>query len=216
MNDAKTVHALEFHAVRHALAEHTSFSGGKQLALQLQPSANPIWIADGQTETKEAVALLDEGNEPPFGGLHDIRSHIAQAKRASTLEPTQLLEIVDTLQSAERLAKFVRQHAAADQIIYDTAVGIIVPRPLSRAICRCITEEGQVADGASDELRTIRGAIRGTERKIRTQLERIVRALGERQYLQDTLVTVRAGRYVVPVKQQYRMSVPGIVHDQSA
>lgn len=214
--DERTLHVLEFDKVIAALAAETAFSGGRALAEALVPTANPIWIEEGQSETAEAVAILEAGEAPPLGGLSDIRPYVDRAFRQATLQPQELLDIADTVAGAQRLARFVRQKASPEGVLADVAAGIGDHRALEAEIRRCIGEEGQVRDQASPKLARLRAEIRALQGRIRSRIESIMREADAKRYLQDAIVTVRNGRYVLPVRQEYRSGVPGIVHDQSS
>lgn len=214
--DQRTLRLLEFHKIQEKLAEYTTFSGGRELALALLPSANPIWVEEGQAETAEALHMLDGGMSPPFGGLTDIRPHLQQAALGAILDEIQLLQVADTAANAYRLARYIRQHAPKDGILADIAGPVTSHDGLEREIRRCIAQDGTVKDNASPELESLRRKIRTLQARIRERLQSIVREAAGRNVLQESLVTVRDGRYVIPVKQEHRHAVAGVLHDQSA
>lgn len=214
--EERTLRILEFDRVRNALAEQATFSGGKELAKTLLPTENPIWIEESQTETAEAYAVLVDGEEPPFGGLRDIRPYLQRAQMRSILQPQELLDIAFTVAGARRLAAFIRQKSEPDGVLQDIAIGISPHKEIEQEIARCISTEGQVRDQASPALKRARSGIRGLQGRIRTKIESVMREADGRRHLQEAIVTVRSGRYVLPVKQEYRSGVPGIVHDQSS
>lgn len=214
--DERTLRILEFDKVISALAAETTFSGGRELAETLRPTTNPIWIEEGQSESAEAVTILEEGEAPPFGGLRDIRPYVAKAQRRGVLGPQELTDIADTISGAWRLASFMRKKARPEGVLADIAAAIQSHRTLEQEIGRCISPEGQVRDGASATLARLRAEIRTLQGRIRSRIESIMREADSKRYLQDAIVTVRSGRYVLPVRQEYRSGVPGIVHDQSA
>lgn len=214
--DQRTLRLLEFHKIQEKLAEYTTFSGGRELALTLLPSANPIWVEEGQAETAEALKMLDGGMSPPFGGLTDIRPHLQQAALGAVLDAVQLLQVADTAANAFRLARYIRQHVIKDGILADIAAPAISHDRLEREIRRCIAEDGTIKDNASEELAQLRKKIRTLQSRIRDRLQSIVREAAGRNVLQESLVTLRDGRYVIPVKQEHRHAVAGVLHDQSA
>src|SRR5690625_3503799 len=214
--DQRTLRLLEFHKVKEVLAGFTTFSAGRELALALLPTANPIWVEEGQAETAEALQMLDDGIEPPFGGLHDIRPSLRQAAIGSALEAIQLLQIADTAASAYRLARLIRQHAVRDGVLSDVAAPVESNEKLEREIRRCVAEDGSIKDQASSKLAQFRRRMRTLQSRIHDRLQSILREAAGRNFLQEALVTVRDGRYVIPVKQEYRHAVAGVLHDQSA
>lgn len=214
--EKRTIQILEFDRVRAALANETTFSGGQELAESLEPTANPIWIEESQRETAEALAILNRAEDPPFGGLRDIRPYVVRAQMRSLLQPQELLDIAYTVSGARKLAAFVRQKSDADSVLRDIASDMGVHNDLEREIERCIGPDATLRDQASATLAKVRTAIRTLQGRIRNKTESVLREADARRYLQDAIITVRAGRYVLPVKQEHKSGVPGIVHDQSS
>ena len=214
--DERTLRVLEFHKIRERLAAATTNSLGRELALALEPVTEAEGVFSRQRETTEARKILERYPAVPLGGIRDVRSAVARARVGSTLSPQELLEVAWTMDAASRLRKFIldldeefatmRGHAAK-----------ISPQPsLVREVTRCLDDQGGVVDHASPLLARLRAEIRMTEGRIRDQLDSLVRSPEASRWLQDPVVTIRGGRFVVPVKQEHRAAVPGIVHDQSA
>lgn len=214
--DERAISILEYDKIREALADETSFSGGRVLAEALMPTTNPIWIAEGQDETSEAVRLLELADAPPFGGIRDIRPYVERAEVGALLQPQELLNIADTVAGVRRLAGYIRSKCQPEGVLADVGAGLGSHKALEDAIRRCIGSEAQVKDDASPALARIRSQIRTTQSRIRTRMESVLREADSRNYLQEGLITVRSGRYVLPVRQEHRGNVPGIVHDQSS
>lgn len=214
--DERAITILEFDKIREALADETSFSGGRALAETLMPTTNPIWIAEGQDETSEAVRLLETGEPAPFGGIRDIRPSVDRAERGALLQPQELLEIADTVSGVRRLASYIRSKCDAESVLADLGAGLGSHQALEDEIRRCIGTEAQVKDEASPALAKLRAQMRTTQSRIRNKLESVLREADARGYLQEPIITVRSGRYVLPVRQEHRLHVRGIVHDQSS
>lgn len=224
--DERVTTILEFDKVRSLLAERASFSLGKAKAMALQPSVVLRQVERWQGETEEALRLMEVAGPAPFGGLRDVRSYVRKAEIGGVLRPEELLEIAETIRCAERLRTFFARGARDEDegdegeplapTLQDVAETMGTFRRLEQEVRRCIDQEAQVVDHASPTLAQIRSKLRTARRRVREYLEGLVRSPRGQRYLQEPIVTLRAGRYVVPVKSEYRQEIPGIVHDQSA
>lgn len=218
--DQQTIRVLEFDKVLACLAERCASSLGKDLAMQLRPSINRDEIAQWQQETSEAVHLLELGDRVPLGGLHDIRSAVTRARTGGLLTVDQLLIVADTCRCARLLRHYILTNIVnatnnQDSILAYYAADMSQFQSLEQQIEHCISPDGEVKDTASTVLARIRKSMRVLQSRIRDKLESIIRSSQASRVLQDSIVTMRNGRYVVPVKQEYRAAMPGIVHDQS-
>jgi len=210
---------LEFDRVRANLQRHCQFSLSVERAGELGPSSDAGTVRYLLDVTAEAYALIEE--HPAFGvrGARDIRRHLQRAKIGGTLQPTDLLEVMDTIAAARTTRRtFMRIEDSAERFsAIDEFVGFIVELPgLEAELQRSISERGEVLDTASDKLRTIRQELRSAHARL---IERVNRYIHGSQYsaaIQDPIVTQRDGRYVIPVRADRRGQVPGVVHDTSA
>ena len=210
---------LEFDRVRANLQRHCQFSLSVERAGELGPSSDAGTVRYLLDVTAEAYALIEE--HPAFGvrGARDIRRHLQRAKIGGTLQPTDLLEVMDTIAAARTTRRtFMRIEDSAERFsAIDEFVGFIVELPgLEADLQRSISERGEVLDTASDKLRTIRQELRSAHARL---IERVNRYIHGSQYsaaIQDPIVTQRDGRYVIPVRADRRGQVPGVVHDTSA
>jgi len=214
--DPKVWEKLEFDKIRSLLAAHASFSGGKSLAEQLEPTASLEQAERWQQETAEALALLERHGPPPFGGLSDVRPAARRARVGAVLSPEELLAVADAARALAGLREYVAAHAPAGSILAELGSALGDFRWMEREVRRCIDGEGQVVDSASGALAEIRNRLRRLRERVREHLEALVRSPKGQRCLQEPIVTLRNGRYVVPVKQEHRAEIPGIVHDQSA
>ncbi|HCW51783.1 MAG TPA: endonuclease MutS2 [Clostridiales bacterium] len=214
--DERTLEVLEFDKIRRLLAEETSFGPGRDAALALEPVTDPAAVERAQRETSEARSLLDRGEGVPLGGLRDIRPFLADARAGALLEPSQLLDIVQTCEGAWRLRGFLRGRAGDCPTLAAAADGIGHFPELVAAIRRCVTDRAEIADSASRRLQQIRSASRAALARVKEKLESIVRSPEHRKALQEPIITLRDDRYVVPVRAEYREALPGVVHDRSA
>ncbi|HLS90880.1 MAG TPA: endonuclease MutS2 [Limnochordia bacterium] len=216
--DPRVLEKLEFDKIRTLLARHTSFSGGQSLALALEPSASLREVERWQEETAEALRVLEAGGAPPFGGISDIRPAVRRAMVGVVLPSETLLDIAQAVHGVRRLKDHLLEHGpgVGAEILVDLA-GLLEDFPhIEKEVGRCIDQEGNVVDHASERLAQIRGRLRRLRQRVREHLDALIRSPRMQKFLQEPIITFRGGRYVVPVKQEYRGEVPGIVHDQSA
>lgn len=212
--DERTLRLLEYYKVREELAKQASCSLGKELALELVPFDNIMRVKHELRETKEAYTLLNLAKEPPFGGIRDIRAAVLRAHKGAILDGFELLAAADTL----RATLYMSQYLEDCNLPWLSQLGYrLAPLPdLRRAIEETFDDRGEVADNASTELEKIRKALTIAVNRLEEKLNGMIRSAEVRKYLQDSLITRRGDRLVIPVKQEFRAQVPGIVHDQSA
>jgi DNA mismatch repair protein MutS2 len=210
--DARSISLLEFPQIRERLAAATSFPPSRRLAEALEPSADPTVVARALDETDQVRTLLSERAGVGVGAAHDIGPPVERAARGGRLDPAQFLEIADTLDAASRLQTALAEdrrpllHALAREIH---------PLPAVRStLARSFDPVGELLDTASPRLGGLRAAVRVAYDRLRRRLDALVGSeLGGA--LQDPIITLRNGRYVVPVKAEARSRVKGIVHDSS-
>ena len=207
---------LEFQKILSHLAEHTSFSAGRELALALRPSTDPYEVRQRQQATTEAKALLGTRPEVTLGAARDVRPHAERAGLLATLQPHEILEVRGTLRSARKLRSLLVRLEEEYPLLADTAARLDPLPELADAIGRCLDEDGNVLDTASPELARIRRELRLAQDHLTERLRRFVSDGDNATYLQEPIVTERNGRYVVPLKIQFKGRIPGIVHDTSA
>lgn len=213
--DARTLRILEFDKIRKMLMGETASSLGRELAENLSPGVDLTMVRRAQRETSEARRVTMEEGGAPLGGLFDVREAVHRAKIGGVLGPEDLLRCSSTMLAARRLKKFLSDLDESYEVLKDHASRLDTFRDLEERINHCITDEGEVADGASPLLASLRARIRAANSRIREKLESMIRSSETLQYLQDPVVTIRNDRFVVPVKAEARAKVPGIVHDQS-
>ena len=211
----KSLRILEYNKIIDLLTEKAGSEGARRMAQELEPKSDPLFIAEEQKATTEARTLIERKGPLPAGGIHDIARSVSFAHKGGTLTMKQLLEIKYDLEAAEGVVSFMR--GDLPELPYLSGlVDLLVSLPhLSDEIGRCILTEDEMADSASPKLKDLRRNIRQQEESIRSRLNRIITSTENKTYLQDALVTIRDGRLVVPVKQEYRSRFPGLVHDQS-
>jgi DNA mismatch repair protein MutS2 len=210
--DARSIALLEFPLVRERLAEKTSFPPSRRLAEALLPASDPVLVGRGLDETDQARSLLSEHPGVGVGAAHDIGPAIERAVRGGRLDPVQFLELGDTLDATARL-----QTSLADdrRPLLHALARELHPLPAIRTtLARSFDPTGELLDTASARLGGLRAAVRVAYDRLRRRLDALVSSeLGGA--LQDPIITLRNGRYVVPVKAEARSRVKGIVHDAS-
>lgn len=207
---------LEYPKILHTLATHTSFSAGEEQALALEPTTNLNEIKQRLETTGEARALLEEEPSISVGGAHDVRPLVADAKRGQVLPPADLLDVRDTLVAGRRLEKALSRLQAMVPNLARIAGRIRPCKTVIDEISRCIDERGEIRDEASPELARIRREVEIAHARIQDKLNNIISASRNASYLQEAIITRREGRYVIPLKAQYKDKIPGVVHDRSA
>lgn len=212
----RTLRVLEYDKILDRLTAHCSFSGGVELAQALLPSDDLHTVQEWLTQTAEAARLLEQKNDVHFGGVSDVRNYLEKSQRRSMLMAAELVEIKSTLMRARTLQRMITRLDNAFPHLAQIAYGIEPCEHVITEIGRCINDRGEVVDGASDELARIRRELRLAQERLLSTLDRLVHNDDIKPYLQDALVTQRQGRYVIPVRSEYKGNIDGIVHDQSA
>lgn len=211
----KTLSVLEYDKIIQQLMEQAGSELTKQAISELKPSIDVSEIRESQAETTEAVRLINYKGPLPVGGFYDIEESVSFARKGGVLTMAQLLRILYNMKTAERTVAFLKGDIPALPIICSAAELLAVPKNLIAEIDRCILSEDEMADNASPELRSIRRAMVRQNEALKAKMNHILNSADNKSILQDCIVTMRNGRYVIPVKQEHRTSVPGIVHDQS-
>ena len=214
--DDKHRHTLEFPKVLERLARFTSFAAGADKARRLRPTPFLAEVRQRLETTTEARALLESHPPTSLGGARDIRPHVKTARRGATLTPTDLLDVRSTLVAAQRLHQTLSRLRPQFPRLYDIATRIAPCPDLVTAIDRCLDEQAQVRDGASPLLAKLRREMRLAHSRLQERLRRIVAAQSNAPFLQESIVTMRDGRYVIPLKADFKGRIKGIVHDRSA
>ncbi|MDR3348587.1 MAG: endonuclease MutS2 [Acidaminococcales bacterium] len=210
-----TLKALEFHKILDRLADCAATSRGRAKALALLPATDFEQAQTRLLRTGEALAILRGALAPPFGGLSDIESAVKRAALEAALPAAELARVGNALCAMRRMKEFFAPLEETAPLLCAEAGGIVVLRQLEEELEKAISPDGELSDQASPELFRLRRQIRATQERVREELENLLRAEQNRRYFQDQLVTMRGGRYVIPVKQEYRRLMPGIVHDHS-
>ncbi|MBQ3045443.1 MAG: endonuclease MutS2 [Clostridia bacterium] len=212
----KHAKSIEFDKVLERLADFTSCDDARYDATHLKPESNLDLARALLNQTVDAHMLLARFGGPSFGGLKNVNNALSRANAGSVLNTKELLDIGGVLRVIRTLSQW-RASNAGVQTVLDPIFNALVPNKfLESAIFNAIISEEEISDNASPTLKDIRRKIRVQESKVREQLEKFSRSQAHSKFLQENIITQRNGRYVVPVKNEYRNEVAGLVHDTSS
>ena len=210
----KSMQTLELPRVLDMLADQAVTEEGKDKARRLRPETDPVEVTALLAETTAAVEKMVLGGSPAFAGVRPVAGSLQRANMGGSLNTRELLDIAKVL-AAARSAKEYGEEDAEKKTPIDVLFHSLRPnRFLEDKITGSIVGDGELADSASPELASIRRHMRATESKVRDILQRIISS-SQAKYLQESIITQRSGRYVVPVKSEFKNEIPGLVHDLS-
>ena len=210
----KSMQTLELPRVLDMLADQAVTEEGKDKARRLRPETDPVEVTALLAETTAAVEKMVLGGSPAFAGVRPVAGSLQRANMGGSLNTRELLDIAKVL-AAARSAKEYGEGEAEKKTPIDVLFHALRPnRFLEDKITGSIVGDGELADSASPELASIRRHMRATESKVRDILQRIISS-SQAKYLQESIITQRSGRYVVPVKSEFKNEIPGLVHDLS-
>lgn len=208
--------ALELDKVLELLAQHTSCEDARLAALSLEPQSDLMSAQALMNQTRDAHMLLARFGGPAFGGLINVNNALYRADAGSTLSLKELLNVASVLHVIRTISQWRSTNEGVATVL-DVYFNALMPnRFLEDSITTAIISEEEIADNASPTLADIRRKIRTQESKVRDQLGKYTHNSNLSKYLQDNIITMRNGRYVIPVRNEYRGEVPGLVHDTSA
>lgn len=213
----KALKTLEYTKIIDQLTEYASTEMGKQMCRELQPSCDLGTIRQSQTETTDALTRVRMKGSLSFGGVKDVRGSMKRLEIGSSLGIPELLAVSSLLTVAARAQSYGR-HEKSEEFpddSLDERFRTLDPlTPVNNEIKRCLPSEDEVSDDASPGLAKVRRSMKIVGGRVHTQLNSILNS--SRTYLQDAVITMRDGRYCLPVKAEYKSQVPGMVHDQSS
>ena len=216
MMKERTLRVLEFTKIRDRLASKAMTDMGRERCEALVPSSNMTEIQRMQAETEEATVILQYVGASPLVPFSDVRASLTLAEKGATLSTKALLEVAALMQSARAARKALDTERDNTPILKELAQRLSTLHNVEQDITNAIISEDEIADRASNELMDIRRHLRGANERIKEKLNQMIRSSAFQKYLQDPIVTMRNDRYCLPVKAEYRGSVPGLVHDQSS
>ncbi len=218
MNE-KALRTLEYNKIITTLSSLAGTAYGKELCSQLKPLSDLKEIQKLQRETSDALSRLLRKGSVSFGGIHDIRPTIMRLKVGSALSAAELLHISSDLEATLRLKAYggytgKDSEEQAEDSLTEYFAGLEPLTPLNNEIRRCIISEEEIADDASPALKSVRRAIKNANDKIHSELSSILNS--SRTLLQENIITMRNGRYCLPVRAEYKSQFQGMIHDQSS
>ena len=211
----RTVKLLEYDKIRQMLADLARTEGAKAAALALTPEDDEVRVLALQRRTTDAVRLLCDKGMPPFGSVKDISSHCERADKGAALTPRELLDVANVLRTCRGLLDYERVNRTYETVLDEVFERLIPDRKLEDRIYSTVISEEMIADDASAALGDVRRRIRQTSSRVKDILAKYTGGAYS-QYLQENLVTIRNGRYVIPVRAEHKNDVKGLVHDTSA
>ncbi len=221
MNE-KLQKTLEFDKILIMLEMKTETALGKSFLTRNEITSNIEVVKARQKETSEGVMIILSKGMPPLGGVYPVMPHIKRAKMGGILNPGMLLKIGDMLRGSRVMKQYLasktdeKEDDSHAKILENLAEQINKNTALENLIFSAIISEEEIADSASKKLRQIRRDINLKHQQVRDKLNNMITSATYKKYLQESIVTMRNDRYVLPVKQEYRGQVKGLIHDQSA
>lgn len=212
--DKKILETLEYDKITAMLETHARCQIGKERARKLEPLTELAELNAELDLTSEAEAVLFRLGQSPIDEFPDTRDTLKRIKAVSALSMRELLDIASSLR-AIRIAKSALTKEPDQMRLAAMAVNLPSYKFIEDELNRCILNEDEMFDGASPALSRIRRELRVANEKVREKLNSMIRSSTYQQYLQDPIITMRNGRFVIPVKQEYRKQIPGLIHDQS-
>ena len=210
----KSIHTLELPRVLDMLANEAVTDEGKELCRNARPSADRAEVLRLQKQTSAAFDMLVKRGTPSFSGVRPVAAALQRADRGGSLNTRELLDIAQVLRCARSVKEYGTGEATGKTVLDGYFYNLSANRFLEDKITGSILSEEEIADSASPELADIRRHIRAAASKVRDVLNRLISS-NQSKYLQDAIITMRGGRYVVPVKSEHKNDIPGLVHDVS-
>ncbi len=215
--NSKILTLLEFNKILDLLRDLAGSGLAKERIVQLEPMTNMRMAKDALTETTEAVSVIVHKGSIPVGEIGDISSIVSMARRGRCLSMRELLQVRASIASSRQVKAFLREDMPEGLKVIPEIAGLLDPAvKLERDIYDAIISEDEMSDNASPVLKSIRRDMRNKNDLIKSRLQKMVSSSSAKPHLQDAIVTMRNGRYVIPVKREYISLFPGMVHDQSS
>ena len=213
--DQKALKVLEYGKIIEKLSSFASSQLCRDELSNLSAKTHLSEIEYLLKETSEALYIIKEKGPLPLGNFYALDNELARVEKGGTLTMGELLRVLYNVNIASKVLSFMKSDLGDVPIVRGITELISYPQTLRNEIERCILSEDEMADDASPQLRTLRRSIDRQKETIKNRINQIISSRENQSYLQDALVTLRGGRYVIPVKQEYKTKISGIVHDQS-
>lgn len=212
----RALRVLEYKKVLYEVSEFAKTEGAKSRILSMTPTSSLRTVSEMLKQTDDAKYLIGQKGSPDFGTVHDIGSALERAKKSAKLSLRELLDVANVLASASELKEYIAGDQKRETVLDEVFDRLYTNERLSDKIFRSIISEELVSDEASPALADIRRKIRRANDKVRDSLHNFVTSSNYSKYLQDGIITTRGGRFVIPVKSEYKNEIKGLVHDTSA
>lgn len=214
--EKRVLKTLEYDKILAMLKERASCCVSRELVNTMEPSGDFDTVERELKLTAEAETLFYKTGRSPVDDFPDMRHCLERMHAALFLSTGELLGIASCLKAARIAKDILAKEVGEESYLYNLAGLLITHRSAEEEINRCIINEDEIFDGASPTLARIRRAMRLANEKVREKLNSMIRSTAYQKYLQEPIITIRNGRFVIPVKQEYRQQVPGLIHDQSS
>ena len=214
--EKRVLKTLEYDKILAMLKERASCCISRELVDTMEPSGDFDAVERELKLTAEAETLFYKTGRSPVDDFPDMRHCLERMHAALFLSTGELLGIASCLKAARIAKDILAKEVGEESYLYNLAGLLITHRSAEEEINRCIINEDEIFDGASPALARIRRAMRLANEKVREKLNSMIRSTAYQKYLQEPIITIRNGRFVIPVKQEYRQQVPGLIHDQSS
>ena len=214
----KALKVLEYDKIIQLLADQATSDAGKKRCLELVPMTDKQKITEAQTQTSDALSRIYRKGGLSFGGLKDPGFQMKRLEIGGSLNAAELLSVCTLLEITKRAKAYSRENRddLPSDSLEELFAGLEPLTPLLEEIRRCILAEDEISDDASPALHSVRRTIRNINNKIHGAMNKLLNSSTTRSYLQDAVITMRNGRYCLPVKAEYKGQVPGMIHDQSS
>lgn len=215
--DLRSIKVLELDKIINMLKNKTNSKITQDAIDGIEPSIHKEEVKEFLQQTSDALDVMMRKGNPPMAEIRDIRLALDRVTKASVLSQTELLDIAHVLKLSREIKRYYMEEGSIPDTSLNEYFNLIKPiKKLEDEIFRCIVDHDEISDNASPELKRIRREIVNSNSKIKEHLNSIIRSSAHQKHLQDNIVTIRDGRYVIPVKQEYRNEINGIMHYQSA
>ncbi len=216
MISEKSITTLELHKVLERVVKNTSFSASADLVYELQPTTDLEEARTWQRETEEARELFENGTNISLGGVRDVREISISAQRGIIIEPSVLLDIRTTLRRGGTIKRTLGRMENLYPLLAELVDDIEDCKDVQDAIYGAVDDNAEIKDSASARLALIRRDLKVAFDRLQGKLNRLISSQSKQQYLQEAIITMRSGRYVIPLKADYKGKIPGVIHDTSS
>ncbi len=208
------IEKLEFNSIRESLSKFTHTFEGKKLACVLAPSSKSMQVQSMLNETNECLKAINKKGELPISEISDVSLYIKSLKSSLSLSAKGLLEMCNILRTSREITEYFKDLEESLPSLEDYYSMLYINKDVENKIAKCIISEDEIADNASSKLYSIRNSKKSLESNIKNKLNQVIRA--NSKYIMDPVITIRDGRFVIPVKDEYRSFVKGFIHDTSS